>query len=64
MENKQEKVNFSRVLKEIRDDIEDGKMDETLKQLQKENPVLFFKAEVLRDKNKPLPPPPIQELPE
>ena len=54
MKTKQEeKVTFPRVVKQVRDDIEDGKLDKTLKDLEKQYPVLFLKATILNQINKP-----------
>ena len=54
MKTKQaEKNTFPRTVKQVRDDIEDGKLDKTLKELEKQYPVLFLKAALLNQISKP-----------
>ena len=54
MKKKHQITTLTQVVKEIRDDIEDGKLDETIKELEKEKPKLFLKAKIIK-KIQPLP---------
>ena len=54
MKSKEEKVSIATVLKQVRDDIEDGKLDNVIKELQSQKPLLFMKAS-LSTKKSPLP---------
>jgi hypothetical protein len=51
MKSKEEKVSMATVIKQIRDDIEDGKLDNDVKEVQSQKPLLFVKASLSTQKS-------------